>query len=107
MKIIAIREIFKLQSSFYLPNHSDFVMMKWSEIDDSLNNDAYIQTNIQGARKAFDLNPMYSWVRNSKKPYLVMEQPVFRKGRRKFSGKMFLQKNTYCTHCRFQYFGSF
>jgi hypothetical protein len=80
MKIIAIREIFKLQSSFYLPKHSDFVMMNWNEINDSLDNDAYIQTNIQGARKAFHLNPMYSWVRNSKKPYLVMEQAVFRKG---------------------------
>ena len=80
MNIIAIREIFKLQSSFYLPNHSDYKMMHWSQIHDGLDIDAYIQTNIQGTRKALDLNPIYTWVRNSKKPYLVMEQAVFRKG---------------------------
>ena len=80
MNIIAIREIFKLQSSFYLPNHPDYKMMHWSQIHDGLDIDAYIQTNIQGTRKALDLNPIYTWVRNSKKPYLVMEQAVFRKG---------------------------
>ena len=59
MNIVAIREIFKLQSSFYLPNHPDYKMMHWSQIHDGLDIDAYIQTNIQGNRKAFDLNPMY------------------------------------------------
>ena len=43
MNIVAIREIFKLQSSFYLPNHPDYKMMHWSQIHDGLDIDAYIQ----------------------------------------------------------------
>ena len=34
MNIIAIKEIFKTQCGFYLPNHSDFSMKTWNEVDD-------------------------------------------------------------------------
>ena len=77
MNIIAIREIFKTQFGFYLPNHPDFSMKMWNEVDDYTYADAFIQSNIAGRFKCLELNPLYEWVK--KKPVLCMEQAIFRK----------------------------
>lgn len=82
MNIVAIREIFKLQSAFHLPKHKDFTLLNWSDyLKSNLygNEDAFIQTNIKGKFKAFSLNPFYDHIANSGKPFLVLEQSVFRK----------------------------
>jgi len=78
MKIIAISEIFKLQASFVLPQHPDFHFMPWNQAK-SKDCDAYIQTSISSTRKNHHLDKYYNWVKSTGKPYLVMEQAVFRK----------------------------
>ncbi len=77
MNIVAIREIFKTQFGFYLPKHPDFSMKIWNEVDDNIDADAFIQSNIAGRFKCLELNPLYQWVK--RKPVLCMEQSIFRK----------------------------
>ena len=45
MNIVAIREVFKLQSAFHLPKHKDFTLLNWSD---------YLKSN-------FDLVKMNLW----------------------------------------------
>lgn len=80
MNIVAVKEVFSVKNHFHLPKHSDITMRSFSECVNDKSIDAFLQTNIVCKFKAHTLHPYYKWISNSNKPYLVMEQSVFRKG---------------------------
>lgn len=80
MNIVAVEEVFSVKNHFHLPKHSDITIRPFSKCVNDKSIDAFLQTNIWCKFKAHALHPYYKWISNSKKPYLVMEQPVFRRG---------------------------
>ena len=65
-----------------IPSLSNFKITTWDDEQSIRNAHVYLQTNISGKDRS--TWPIYSFIKTSKKPYLVTEAPVFRKN---MSGK--------------------
>jgi hypothetical protein len=75
MNVIGIEKVFRTHP---LPGLDNFKVVSWDDKESIKNADIYIQANIMECKHR-KLRPMYQYIKDSGKPWIVAESAVFRK----------------------------
>jgi hypothetical protein len=78
MKVVGIDNVFRTHP---LPGLDNFSVVPFEDMDTIRNADIYIQANIMECKHR-RLRPMYQYIKDSGKPWIVAESAVFRKNMR-------------------------